>query len=271
MRVMRVGVKRVLAIATLMVVSLQGVGCGPKNAKAVWNDGLKKCAQNDLLGPQVFYFGPSNALGPGTIFQKFADGGIQVSHLLSQYGSVDLYAPAQTFSCDATSSSSFKLSGSATLPSVIPVKGTVSGSLSTAKSVTVSAQALEWDQLVTGPYKAKVLGLPDTDPVKTDLLSSHQLVLSRALKVKGMTAVLEFTDSAGAAAKLQIPGGSIPKAGNVGVDLNATWNGNTKLTLNAPADFYIAGELRTFDVNGLAGPGSEVGPLVKDAGTLRLK
>ena len=256
-----------------IVVSIITAGCGPKNAKAVWNDGLKKCAQNDLLGPRILYFGPSNAQGPGTIFQKFADGGIQPSHLLSQYGSTDLYAPTQTFSCDATSSSSFKLNGSATLPSVIPVSGTVSGSLSTATSVTVSAQALEWDELVTGPFKAKVLGLPDNDPVKTDLLASNQLVLSRALKVKGMTAVLEFSDTAGAAAKINIPAGPVPKAaGNgVGVDLDATWSGNTKLTLTAPADFYIAGELRTFSTSGLAGPGSTIGPQFQDISKLHMR
>src|SRR5208282_778153 len=97
--------RRWVVLATVTVGCLSNLGCGPKNAKAVWNDGLKKCAQNDLLGPKILYFGPSNALGPGTIFQKYADGGIQVSHLLSQYGSTDLYAPAQTFSCDATSSS----------------------------------------------------------------------------------------------------------------------------------------------------------------------
>jgi len=147
--------QRLFALFLGMTTLIGIVGCGSKDAKAVWNDGLKKCAKNDLLGPKVFYFGPSNALGPGTIFQKFADGGMQPSHLLSQYASTDLYAPAQTFSCDTTSSSSFKLSGSATLPNVIPVNGTVSGSLSTASSVTVNAQALEWDQLVTGPFKSK--------------------------------------------------------------------------------------------------------------------
>jgi len=118
-----------------------------------------------------------------------------------------------------------------------------------------------------------VLGLPNNDPVKSDLLNAHQLVLTRALKVKGMTAVLTFTDSAGAAAKLQIPAGSVPKSGSsdVGVDLNAAWDGNTKLTLTATSDFYIAGELRTFDANGLAGPGSTIGPLVEGVKGLHLK
>ena len=73
--------------------------------------------------------------------------------------------------------------------------------------------------------------------------------------------------------KLQIPAGSIPKAAgsDVGVDLNATWSGNTKLTLTAPADFYIAGELRTFDSNGLAGPSSKIGPQIEDTKKLHIR
>lgn len=247
----------------LIILSMLMCGCGSKDAKQVWDQGLKKCAASDLLGPNILYFGPSNALGPGTVFQKFADGGLQPSHLLSQYGTTSLYAPAQTFQCSAVASSSFKLNANATLPSVIPVNGTVAGSISTATNITVNAQSLEWDQLVTGPYKALVLGFPDSNPVKSDLLNEHQLVLSRALRVSGMSAVVEFTHDNGVNAKANIPNGPIAGAG---LSLDATWTGDTKLTITAPADFYIAGELRTFSVNGLAGGSRDVGSVVDPKG-----
>src|SRR5258706_15392085 len=97
-------------VGTVVLISVACVDCActPKNAKALWTAGLKKCAQNDLLGPNILYFGPSNALGPGTIFQKFADGGTQPSHLLNEYAPSPngLMSPAQTFTCSPDSSSS---------------------------------------------------------------------------------------------------------------------------------------------------------------------
>lgn len=265
--------KKIGMIALLSVVCLQWA-CVPKNAKALWTAGLKKCAVSDLLGPNVVYLGPSNALGPGTIFQKFADGGIQPSHLLKEYApSPDsLMSPAQTFTCAADSSSSIKLDGSTTLPTALAVSGSVSGAFSSASTVTVKAESLEWDQLVTGPYKSLVSGLPDSNSVKTDLQNPNQLVLSRALLVKGMTAVLEFKGSAGGTAKLSVPSGPVPKDANsnIGIDLSANWEGDTKLTLTATSAFYIAGELRHYS-GGLAGGSPVIGPLEPNAGKVHLK
>jgi hypothetical protein len=267
--------KTYLAVAFVVVVASFTLGCdGSKDAKAVWNNGLKKCAVNDQIGPNVVYFGPSNALGPGTIFQKFSDGGIQVSHLADSYGAQKLLAPAKPFDCASNYSTSFKLGGSATLPSTIPVSGSLSANLSSARTVDVTATNLIWDQLIVGDYRSLVNALLETNDVKKDLLENHELVLSRALRVSGMKATLQFTNDAGAAAKLQIPNGSViskSKDTSAPVELNVSWQGNTQLTLTAQSDFYIAGELRNYTATGLAGPAQEIGPVAPDVKSLHLK
>lgn len=237
---------------------------GPGDARAVWKNGIKKCAKNDLLGSNVLFFGPSNALGPGTIFQNFTTGGTQVSFLIENYqpSPAPSMAPAQSFGCSVDSAVTFKMSPNVSMDLLLGASGSVGVDLKRATNVKVQAQSLQWDQLVTGPYRQQILSLPAGHPIRDALLSGGHLVLARALRVKGMQAELEFSESTGVDVKAKIPNGAIGlPAGSTGVGLSAQWTGNTKLTLTAPSDFYIAGELRRFSETGLAGS-SEIGDLV---------
>jgi hypothetical protein len=267
-----------LVVLPCIIASLAGFliafmpGCdGHQDARAIWRDGIQKCAANDLLGPNVLYFGPSNGDGPGTVFQTFASGGTQVSHLLSEYEP----APAsvldpnpQRFPCGTNGSWTTTISGGLSLPDTLKISGDIAANLNKAKTVTINATSIEWDQLVTGPYKSLVLGLPDANSVKVDLLQGKQLVLTRALKVSGMTADLEFTSDIGPKVKLSMPNGPLK---GIGVNFSAEWKSDTKLTISSTADFYVAGELRTFSQTGLAGGEANIGPLVPRVAKIKVR
>ncbi len=250
-----------LAWAVTLTLFLFVASCdGDKNARAIWTDALQKCAASDLIGPNVLFFGPSNALGPGTIFQKFPDGAMQPSHLLSEYETnpSSLMAPSNPTGCVADTSSTFQFGANVDVGQTLPVTASVGIELKKAKTVALKVQAWAWDQLVTSPYRQKILGLPDKDPVKDDLLRAGHLVLSRAIKVQGMEANLEFSSKVAPSVKASVPGGSI------GGGLTATWTSDTKLTIKSDSSFFLAGELRQFSEEGgmaLAAP-REIGPLV---------
>jgi len=265
-------------LISCIVASLTGIlvmfmpGCdGHEDARAIWRDGIKKCAANDLLGPNVLYFGPSNGDGPGTVFQTFASGGTQVSHLLTEYAPTPtsvLDPNPQKFPCGSNFTATSTIGGGLSLPDTLKVSGDVAVNLNKARTVTINAQSIEWDQLVTGPYKELVLGLPNTNTVKTDLIQGKQLVLTRALKVAGMTADLEFTSDIGPSVKLSIQNGPLK---GVGVNFSAEWKSDTKLTITSTSDFYVAGELHTFSETGLAGGATEIGPLVPRVAKIKVR
>jgi hypothetical protein len=198
-------------LTTVTAVYLMFNACVPANAKAIWDE-ILKCAKNDELGKNaLFYFGPSNVNGPGTIFQHFADGATQVSHLFSEYGTASVIGPSQPFPCNVSDVANFDLNGSASLPDGMPFTGKLAANFGRARNISVAAKKVEWVALVTGPYRTLVNGLPPDGPIRQDL-DSGQLVLSRALRVSGMKAVLTFDSAAGADVQVEVPEGTVAGA-----------------------------------------------------------
>jgi len=250
--------RRLLPQAMILLCLVALTACVPSDARAVWKEGIKRCAQNDLLGPNVFYFGPSNSLGPGTVFQPFASGGTQESFLLESYikppDRVISPNPA-VFTCSAQRAVKSNIGAELPLDAALPVGASVGAHLKRARTVKVWADELQWVSLLTGEYRQAVIGLPDSNAVKQAISKEGHLVLARALRVKGMKAELEFATDVGADVKAKVPDIS----GDKEVKLNGSWDGNTKLTLTATSDFFIAGELRRWSETGLAA--GEIGEL----------
>jgi len=260
---MKLWAKLPLAVVMLLVLA----ACRPTDARAIWKDGIKKCATTDLIGPDVLYFGPSNTLGPGTVFERFSTGGIQESHLLPSYINPPdpVISPNPgTFACTSDRAAKMNLSAEVPLDAVLPIGAAAAAHLKKARSVKVWADELQWVALLTGPYKEKVIALPATHTVRKDLEAGH-LVLSRALRVKGLKAELEFSSDVGADVKAAVPSVS----GAKDIKLGGAWDGTTKLTISAASDFFIAGELREW--KGGLSAADEVGPPVRNAGSLIYK
>jgi len=257
--------KKTLPITLVALVSILS-GCHD-DARTIWKDGIRRCAENDLLGPNILFFGPSNGQGPGTIYVKYKDGSIGLSHLSSEYlNSPDgIIVNGLEFACGENSSVSNTISGSLDLSKILSVPTTISGKLSTAKSISVKTDSLQWVELVVGPYKALVNSQPPANSIRSDLVAG-QLVLTRALKVKGMSATLEFSKDKAAALKINLPQ-NISGYTNSGINFSVGWESDSKLVLTSKSDFYIAGELRHYENNGLAS--DVIGSLVTDADQLK--
>jgi len=259
----------------LLLFMLTIPSCDGGDARSIWADIVKKCATSDLLGSDVLYFGPSNDIGPGSIWRKNTDGGYNVRWLLSNVSTDDtsLVHSGQTFTCSGQVTSSSKISPSATLESsVSPLTGSVAADFDKAKKVTVTINSVQWAELVEGPYETKVGSLDASNAVKMDLGTGNRFVIERALKINGMTADLEFSHDDGLNLKSKYSGpiGSLG-TGKVGAGLSADWKGDTTLHLVSTADFYIAGQLSPWSSMGLSSAGRKaLGPKVQKVSSAKV-
>jgi len=233
-----------------------------EDAKTFWTSVLKNCASSDLNGNKILYFGPSNNIGPGSIWLTGADGGYQLRTTVTDTRALKAFLVRGTpTACSATSTTELKASAVANLePSLGIVSGDLSIDLKKAKSLEVQADSIAWDLLQTAQYEHYVKHLRSDSIVRDDLDRGGRLVLSRALRVTGYTASLEFSDSDAAALKAKYSG-PLPKAitGEFGGKLSASWTSNNTLKLSSKSDFYIAGELSPYKSSGFAANGTPFG------------
>jgi hypothetical protein len=243
--------KNIFVSTSVIILLIFSTAC-IEDARAIWESVIKKCANNDLLGPDVFYFGPSNNLGPGTIFEKYPSGGIGLSYRIDSYVQSEsarqsLINEGTIFSCEGTSSKKFALGLLLSLESLLSLSGDLKFDLRRAEFISVSVDAAQWIDIVTGPYCTLIQKLPNDHPVRNALSARGNLVLSRALRIRHMTAELIFSHSIGNALKKKFPEFVFsPKTDEVGIKLTGQWNSDSRLIISAASDFYIAGELRAF-------------------------
>ena len=258
--------RREIQILLMVVLALSMTGC-EKTARAIWKDILAPCSESDLIGKDVVYFGPSNTLGVGSVWRKRADGGYALRWKLAGTGFVE---PGGEFVCSGKAKKTTKIKPSVVLGALIaPVTGSISAEFDRARDVTVSVESARWEQIVEGPFEAKIREGGFEAGVINDLKESGRYVLTRGLVVKGLKAQLTFDSSSGLDVKGKLPAGDIaPGSENNPFEfgIEANWTGNTTLSLVAKTDVYIAGQLSEFRAGGLAGPGDLIGPPERGVG-----
>ncbi|MDB5977666.1 MAG: putative lipoprotein [Nevskia sp.] len=234
------------------------------DARTAWTSVLKKCAVSDLTGSSIMYFGPSNAIGPGSIWRKDDDGSFRLRYALSDMPDPKAFFKQQKeFQCDGSAETKFSLKAAAGLSSSIsPMSADLSNDFQKAKSITVKANSARWDLVSEGPYENYIDSLPSGNGAKTDLKEkAGRFVMYQALLIKGFSAELEFSDSDVASLKGKYSG-AIAKSitGDLTASLDAQWSSDNKLTLTSTDDFYVAGQLVPFSATGwAAGGGSRFG------------
>jgi hypothetical protein len=215
------------------------------------------CATSDLNGPHVLFFGPSNAVGAGSIWRKDASGVFRLRYDLTQMPDPkNFYGSASASSCSGTDVSNFVFGANASLD-VKPISGELKADFKNAKSVEAKANSITWIALAEGPYGDYVNALSATSGPGADLRVGDKYVLYRALKVEGFETTLAFSHEV--AAGLKASGVGVG-AGTAGGGLNASWTGDDKLTLTAAGPFYIAGEFKRYLPTGFAASGHALGP-----------
>jgi hypothetical protein len=246
---------RVILAGGLIFCCLTAGSCS-RDAKSAWNDVIKRCAASSLNGPTILYFGPSNAVGPGSIWRRDASGTYRLRYDLSQMPEPkNFLAPYSESTCDGTSSSKFTFGGEGSLD-VQPITADMKADFKAAKSIEAKATAIAWVPVAEGPYEAYVNAMDPAAGPRTDLLVGDKFVLTRALIVKGFSATLDFSRETAAALKAKYNGPLAGTAGSAGGGINASWSGETKLTITSNSDFYIAGEFQRYKPTGLSATGS---------------
>ncbi|SRR6266852_7027138 len=222
-------------------------------ARDAWKQVLKGCAENDLLGKDLLYFGPSNNLGVGSVLRKRQNGyGVR-------YRTSDLNIPSGVkflnegtlAKCSGYSRRTFTLGGGANLENPIaPLNGEVSALLNRGRNVTIGVTHYRWDTLVEGPFESWFKNSADAS-VKDDLYapaaSGHdpRYVVIKALWISGFTAEVTFDSRVGADVKGKIPPGPV-EASNLGFNAMVKWEGNEKLMIESIEPFFIVGEIAEF-------------------------
>lgn len=244
----------------LMVTSMLLTGCND----SPWSLIAEDCAVNDLNGEKVLYFGPSNVLGPGSVWREAsadAGGGYRARWDSTSIPTQSVWAKmGAEFTCQGSKTT--KISGGAAAKvssQLTPLNGEVAADLSRATSVEVKASKMAWDVLLEGPYEQAVLQLESNSPIRQDLEKTGRLVMYRALKVQGFEAKMSFDKSAAAELKAKYSGGALQALnGELGAGLNVKWASETEMVITSPGDFYVAGELVRYEPTGFASAAVEI-------------
>src|SRR5438046_4482937 len=125
-------------------IALAMGGCSP-NGKSAWQDVIRHCASSDLNGKHVLYFGPSNAIGPGSIWRKDTQGEFRLRYDLAQMPppSQDYRANFTETTCDGTWSSGFNLGATASIAATA-ASADLQADFKKAKKVSAKANSVAW-------------------------------------------------------------------------------------------------------------------------------
>jgi hypothetical protein len=221
-------------------------GCNGPSSDTATKKLVAGCANSDVNSKAILYFGPSNHIGPGSVWSRLGpNGGYQpqwrVEDLAIDKSVIDA---GSVFACALAQDSKFTASGGlSVLSDVANISADVKSDFSKAKSIKVSSSGAAWDTVVAGPYMVKVAAIADPN-IRKDIAAANRLVLRRALRLDGYKAVLDFDTSVSPEIKAKYAGKllGVATVGDVGAQLAAAWTNDDKLELTATDGVYVAGE-----------------------------
>lgn len=250
--------KSAAVVVLLFCISLAG-SCKPKGtAREFWTLVLKPCVESDLVGSKELYFGPSNAIGPGSIWRRDDNGGgYGLRFRPSDVGGNGWLQPGHEINCAGNASKAVDIS-----PSLVfavagqPVSADIDSDFKDTVSVKGSARSARRDTVVEGVYQGWVIGGGVAPAVKSDYELGSRLFMWEAVFVKGFSAHIEFSSDKSVAFKAKYEGQIAGlKAASVGVGFKGHWTTDRTLDITAPDDdagFYISGGLKPFNAQGFA-------------------
>ena len=199
-----------IRILTLIISSSLLLG-GCATVKKAYTKILKPCTVSDLTGDLLF-LGAANTLGPGDVFRKQPEGGFGLSYRLFRIVPLEkertdmIDAQNTEASCNGSSELNSKLSAKVSAKD-LPGNPTASATLATASSITTRVDGFQWYTLEQTEFEKKIDALKTSDPnsvyIKT-LKEKKTYVITRALKVTGMTVTYHFTSDVDAGAQAQV-------------------------------------------------------------------
>ncbi len=234
-----------LLLATCALSAFGLVGCTTPDAGKATTQFIKGCADSELNSKSVLYFGPSNQIGPGSVWSRLGpNGGYQPQWRMQDLG-VDgtVIDKGGSFQCDLSQNSKLAANvGLSAVSSAANASAEAKLDFSRGKILKVTTKGAAWDTVVAGPYGAKLKGVSDA-AIRADVAGPNRIVMSRALRLEGYQVTLDFDSSIKPEIKAKY-NGKLGKEtlGDVGATLSATWTSEDKLELTASGSIYVAGE-----------------------------
>lgn len=208
------------------------------NSQQAWQAILKKCAESNLLGSNIVYFGASNKVGPGSVWRKAKDGSYRLFYELSDL-EVDpqkrasLVVINNAVGCQGSANSQWAVNlGLPFESSTTPLKLDVSADLKRARKVSVTITGYAMDELKEGPYE----DLIRNNPRLIQNLESF-VIASNAIRITGFTADFDFPE--GVAAELRPKYKDNFVSLKEGATLKSNWTSDTNLKMTATEPFYM--------------------------------
>jgi hypothetical protein len=235
-------------VIILLLFGFISSGCD-SSAKDAWVKVIKKCAIADTIDESnLLYFGPSNTIGPGSLWRKDTVGKgyalrIADESLLDNKKIVNQdESPAH---CQGQYATATKLGPKLSFTSALsPVSAQVKTDFERAKLISAKVGEIRWYTIQEKPFEDYIDSLPASSPLKQDINKDNRFVMRRALMISGYSAEIKFDSSVAAELEGKYSG-ALPAelVGELGAGINASWRGGTTLVLESKAPFFVAGEL----------------------------
>lgn len=241
-----------LLLLMLAAMSL-AASCSPPKTSVATNEFVNGCADSDLNSKSVLYFGPSNQIGPGSVWSRLGpSGGYQPQWRMQDLG-VDarVIDQGKPFACDLSRNSRLAANaGLSVISSVANAAAEAKTDFSRGKIVNVTSKGAAWDTVVAGPYNARIKGIADAG-IRADVAGPNRIILRRALRLDGYKVTMDFDTAVKPAIKAKYSGKILGRetVGDIGANLSAQWTSDDKLELTASDGVYVAGEFAQL-VNG---------------------
>jgi hypothetical protein len=243
---------------SLVVLILTGCSAGVARDPRMAGAG---CEADDFATGNVIFFGLADDLGPGTILKPQAGNRAAPEYLLDAVvpgGAPAVVHTGVNWTCALGDSVSRAFNANRGI-GILPVDDHTNEALARASRLTVTVDAVRWDDLLMDPFRTAIDQLRDPK-LKADLLGGRYLVVSRAFVVQGIKLTAVFDSATGAVSKAALGEGRRRLTqGKVSALVNVVWENNTKLVITAPSDIYIAGQLRRLEPGGPPPPPSSIG------------
>jgi hypothetical protein len=232
----------------LLAAILSNAGCTAPTARDAWQTTFGSCVESDVLKTAV-YLGPSNPVGPGSIWRRTADGSLNLRWTLEDLALTvnEVVAEGQPVTCDHESATTLEVSPEVFLQSaLLPTDPRLQTALKSSTRTDVGIEYYRVNSLKEGPFEAALRSLPHASDVANEFKYNDRYVLVAGVEVSGLTMDLHFTASDATSLKALIPVNQ-PVDFKVGVALELRWINDTTVRMTSKGPFYVAGKFARLD------------------------
>lgn len=262
-------------ICTIFVITLLLANCVTTempSTKTAWEGIISKCAvASETIGKNTIYFGPTNGVGPGSVWRETNTNGFNLrrqfieEELRRQFDNNEYddevfksaVVKGEMASCNGDLTSSWDFNPSLVFSSqLLPIDAELSATLNRGDIVDVKINGWALDYLSEGPYEDLIFSMLPNAPFRRDLNTENRVVVIKAVRIKDLELTLKFNSKNAAEAKATI-NETIGRGNKISPKVALNWKADGNLALVTSGEFYIFGEFGYFKSDGFGLGGSE--------------